>query len=592
MEEIKYSLAAWQNDVDAANAEALRRAILTRDATEVQDRAAIWFSDLGALTVLPQELAEIDGLQRLIVGDAETPDGRRHHPIQTLSDISVLGNLPNLKELNLSDCGIGDLSFLRAMPQLEVLDLYGSTISDLSALSGLASLQSLSFVGTPVIDLSALSRLTSLQSLSFGDTQVIDLSALSRLASLQHLSFDGTQVSDLSALSRLTSLQSLSFVGTPVSDLSVLSGLASLQSLSFDCTPVSDLSALSGLASLQSLSFGGTPVRDLSPLLEIPAFSRLEAKALRFGDSPAAGLDRRWEMLAGISAKRAAQEVVLYLRGEHPDLQPPKNGAGQTTGASGMAAASPVQLVAENGMAEVADAAVFQPPVPVDPAGYQANLTGVHTLACYLVEELHHGANVDERLLRRLSRYSAASNPERAPVFAVLESAMVLIRPMAAEDYTRNALDAGLAGGLDHLVAQHDALGSRPALPAVLPELPNLPETPVIAAELHNKINDLVDVVQEAATAGMVGNSVVIAINSTVDVVNTANATPHPATPDAEHRRNGLWSWAIRMGGGLAQAMETYGKVHGWSATPAGAAILQKLAELVNFLAGFFQSIP
>lgn len=118
MSSIEYGKPEWNEDTEAANAEARRRAILTRDAEDPADREAIWFSDLGALTVLPEELEDIAGLKRLIVGDAATPDGRLRNPSQKVDDTGPLARLTALTELNIADSGILDLSILTGLGSL------------------------------------------------------------------------------------------------------------------------------------------------------------------------------------------------------------------------------------------------------------------------------------------------------------------------------------------------------------------------------------------------------------------------------------------------------------------------------------------
>ncbi len=132
MEKIVYGNPVWNDDTEAANAEAVRRAVLTRDTPDAEARKAVWFRDLGALTVLPQELAAIDGLESLHVGDGETPDGVRHEPSQNISDLSVLQKLPDLIHLNLADSVTGNLPSLSGLTSLQSLNLSNTQVADLT----------------------------------------------------------------------------------------------------------------------------------------------------------------------------------------------------------------------------------------------------------------------------------------------------------------------------------------------------------------------------------------------------------------------------------------------------------------------------
>ena len=523
--EIEYGKTEWRRDEDVANAEAQRRAILTRDADEPLDRTAIWFSDLGALTRLPDELAEIDGLTRLIIGDAKTPDGAHHGPPQRLQDIAVLAKLTNLTELNLTDSGVTDLQLIAGLQKLQILEM--------------------------------------------SETRITDVAPLTNLTALQNLYLSGIRIADIAPLSNLTALQNLDLSRTQIADF----------------TPLAKLTAL------QNLNLGGTQIADLHILLQIPTFASLNAKSLSFARTPLAKSDRRWEMLAGIPAQRAARDVVLYLRGEHPDLQPPAEGAQQSTGQAGMAANSPVALTDRDGRAEIADATAFQPPVPLDASQNSASLEGLHATAqaLALADELQHGVNVNRVLLRRVERYAMVADPKKDPSFALLEGTMVILRPMVTDRYTCDALDVGLVEGLKQLVALHDSFGGPSATPDPLPQLPSVPETPQATEHATEAIQQLGEFIQDAAKGGFVGNSVVVAINSTVDVANAANA---PLPPDASEKdkqeRKGLWSWVLRMGGGLTKAMEMHGKAHGWATSPAGQALIHRVTELLSSFGPYF----
>ena len=364
--------------------------------------------------------------------------------------------------------------------------------------------------------------------------------------------------------------------------------LTALQSLHLSGTQVDDLTPISTLTALQSLDLTNTHVADLSVLLDLPFFANGDAKSLLFTGTPLARSDRRWEMLAGLGHTIGAKDVPLYLKGEHPDLHPPKDGALRPSGAAAMASGVPVDLVEEGGKAELADAARFQPPVPIDKPAYADGVTGVRALAEALVEDLDAAVNIPPLLHARIKRYAQALAAREVPTLSTLDATMVMIRGSCADEYTRDALDAGSLAGLDQLIAAHDGLGATPTVAEILPALPEIPETPDRMAQAAELVAQMQGIVADAAQHGMVGPTVVIAVDATVDITNTINSHNAPATPEAASERRGLWSWVLRMGGGLTWAMDTYAKVHGWSVTPAGAAIMQKLAELLQKFMPFF----
>ncbi|MEP5080616.1 MAG: hypothetical protein ABJR46_04090 [Tateyamaria sp.] len=588
MDKIEYGRVDWNKSAEAANAEAQRRATWTRDQPDPEARKAVWLCDLGALTSLPQELAEIEGLKQLFVGDGQTPDGLRHYHSKEIMDWSVLAKLTALSELSADDSGLDDLGLLSGLTGLISLSFGHTQVRDLGPLSGLSMLSSLSFVGTQVRDLGPLSGLSVLSSLRFDRTKVSDLGPLSGLSELSSLSFGDTEVSDLGPLSGLSMLSSLRFDRTKVSDLGPLSGLSELSSLSFGDTEVSDLGPLSGLSGLSVLNFNGTKFSDLHILLSLPAFASMAGRHLSFKATPLAQSDRRWQMLSGLPPKIAATDVILYLKGEHPDFREPLDGVQHSTGQAAMASGGPVTLVEQDGLAEVADVQQFQPPIAMDAPLVAQSLGTLRALVTLLTDDLKTANNVDPLLRSRVARYADALQTEGTPTLTVLDANMLLIRGMVADDYVCAALDKGTLDGLTRVIQCHDQLGATPIVPEVLPTLPDVPDQPVEMRAAIEAIKGVEAAVRAGVDQGLVGNTVVVAINSTVDVANTAFSTVPAQSADEATQRRGLGSWALRMAGGLAWSLDVYARAHSWSLTPAGAALMQSVAELIKKLLPFF----
>ena len=186
----------------------------------------------------------------------------RHNSI---SDISALADLINLTWLNLGDnLMIADLSFLSGLTNLTILWLYDTNISDISALSDLANLTELYLWGNSISDISALSGLTNLTTLSLGNNALSDLSSLSDLTNLTELYLYGNALSDLSSLLGLTNLTTLSLHGNSISDISAVSGLTSLTWLELSRNTISNIAAVSGLTNLTWLRLDGNTISNIA----------------------------------------------------------------------------------------------------------------------------------------------------------------------------------------------------------------------------------------------------------------------------------------------------------------------------------------
>ncbi len=189
----------------------------------------------------------------------------------SISDISALAGLTNLRGLGLWSNSISDISALAGLVNLRVLDLYGNSVSDISALSGLINLVALVLWNNSVSDISALSGLTNLTELDLDNNSISDISPLSGLINLTELYLSFNSISGISDLAGLTNLELLHLSGNGVSDMSVLvpvlSGLANLTALYLWENGISDISELSGLTNLEVLRLEGNSISDISALL-------------------------------------------------------------------------------------------------------------------------------------------------------------------------------------------------------------------------------------------------------------------------------------------------------------------------------------
>ena len=142
-------------------------------------------------------LANLTSLQQLFVGG-----GVLEGVSIPFSDISILSNLTNLTDLDLSNNLISDISALKNLTKLVNLDLTANAVSDIGVLSGLTNLVRLELYFNKISDIEPLSELENLQQLYIGYNQISN-SELSRLQGLQRLialSLNGNKISDLSAL--------------------------------------------------------------------------------------------------------------------------------------------------------------------------------------------------------------------------------------------------------------------------------------------------------------------------------------------------------------------------------------------------------
>ncbi len=192
-----------------------------------------------------------------------------------VQSIAPLGDLVNLKLLNLAGTGVTDLTPIRNLTGLVELDLSETAVADLSPLRYATNLARLNINNTNVTSVEVVERMPELMNLEMRFTRVTDFRPLSSIAGLLHLDVRGTPLSDLAPLATLRQLMSLDVSRTPVRNVMPLQDLDRLRTLNMDSTFVRDITALKSLDSLKVLSANYTYIVDLSPLAELPLLQRV-----------------------------------------------------------------------------------------------------------------------------------------------------------------------------------------------------------------------------------------------------------------------------------------------------------------------------
>ena len=237
----------------------------------------------------------------------------------SVTDLTPLAGLSELRELQLSHGDIRDISPLAGLVKLQVLRLHYNEISDVSVLRGLADLRDLFLSGNPIADISPLADFGSLTRLALERAQVSDVTPLADLGSLNYLNLarnaiadvtplghslfarDGrgtliladnafTDISDLADFANVTNLD---LSGNGISEIAPLAGLVRLTSLSLADNEISEIAPLAGLVRLTSLNLAGNEISDLRPLASLEGLTWLYLEDNAITDiEPLAGLGK------------------------------------------------------------------------------------------------------------------------------------------------------------------------------------------------------------------------------------------------------------------------------------------------------------
>ena len=183
-------------------------------------------------------------------------------------ELTVIGSLPKLEHLTISNCGLSTASGLETAVSVTKLDLSQNTIRDLTPLQSMTGLQELYLQNNAINDLSALGNLTSLTTLDVSFNLLSNLSPIYNCNNLISLSAGNNNIATIAGVEKLTALETLNVSYNALSDISPVSSCASLRELNISNNMIENISALSVLDKLFSLNFSRNVV------VEIPAFAQ------------------------------------------------------------------------------------------------------------------------------------------------------------------------------------------------------------------------------------------------------------------------------------------------------------------------------
>lgn len=207
-------------------------------------------------------------------------------PHKAIQDVGPLANLQKLEMLTLRPVGLTDLNFVGNLPQLKRLNLYDlENITDFNPVNCQVALEELClWECRHLSDIDELPPLGKLKALALTGSELecgLDY-LVAACPQVQDLYLYNCQwVNDLTPVS-MRSLRSLGLWGCKdVDDLSALAGLAQLAYLDLEGTAINDITPLLGLTKLQTLWLKDcSQIRDLSPLAEIRSLRTLHIEGI------------------------------------------------------------------------------------------------------------------------------------------------------------------------------------------------------------------------------------------------------------------------------------------------------------------------
>ena len=193
---------------------------------------------------------------------------------RTITDITPICNLTNLKTLDLFSNPIKDISGFDKLVNLITLNLNYTLISDITSLRGLVNLETLwldgNGTGVNFSSIEPLRYLTKLKWLWIGGRGITDIIPLKNLTDISLLYLNFNKLKEISALSNMKKIVRLYIEQNEITNISGIKNLESLDYLAANNNQITDISELQYLANLHLIGLAGNKIEDIKPLVDNP----------------------------------------------------------------------------------------------------------------------------------------------------------------------------------------------------------------------------------------------------------------------------------------------------------------------------------
>lgn len=185
---------------------------------------------LKILNVKKNNVSNIDSIKDLVGLEVLNLEDNKN-----LGDIKVIKNLPELRELNLNNCGIDDADvagdIFAGLTKLTELNLNNNSLTSIDFIKNSNELENLYLDNNKLTSLEVLKDMNKLKSLRFSGNDVVSIAPLAGHTALEELKFTNNKVEDVSVVSAYTKLGTAELDGNKVFDFSPFAGIKSLFSL-------------------------------------------------------------------------------------------------------------------------------------------------------------------------------------------------------------------------------------------------------------------------------------------------------------------------------------------------------------------------
>lgn len=171
-----------------------------------------------------------------------------------------------MQNVNFSNNTITNISYIKNLTNLKYCYLENNKISDVTALKNLAKLQELSIAGNNIQDISPVITLTGLTNLDASRNNISTISNIQSNQTIEKINLNYNNLQSLDGIEKLSNLQVLSASNNVIEKIDNVSNLTKLYNLNLNKNSISSISALSSCTSLEYLYLDANKIISVTPI--------------------------------------------------------------------------------------------------------------------------------------------------------------------------------------------------------------------------------------------------------------------------------------------------------------------------------------
>ncbi len=231
----------------------------TMPASAISSADLAWLPNLSKLTLQQAAYEDLSALSYL----TDLQELHISSSVLASGDLKIIGKLPALEKLTLSNCSLSSIAGLEKATDLTYLDLSNNAIRDIAGLGVMTKLTELNLSSNAVVSLEPIAGLTSLTKLDVSSNSLVSMAPLKDLTALTHLNVSSNGLMKLEGMEKMTALLEFSAAHNNFVEIAGLSACKNLQVLDVSHNFLLSIQVVSGMTKLQQLNFAYNEVSQL-----------------------------------------------------------------------------------------------------------------------------------------------------------------------------------------------------------------------------------------------------------------------------------------------------------------------------------------